>query len=247
MALFHPKCKEHHAAPSDDCEICRCIVAHKKKLKFLAQARKTPFIVHGVDLQAQLRLMLKLPCLDRPKLPTLSVHWGTTGSHGNASIWRNRIRLHVAADTSLASTLELLLHELVHMSLPQGEGHSERFILRTVRAAKEMWGVEIDKPLDTPSGAWKVKAYAVDDRLRDALHEKLRTGALLIPNVPYTFPPKPIDLAARRQQVVEKRAERARKMLAKNEAKLKRTQKLVSKWRVTVRYYERAAAKRGGA
>ena len=50
-----------------------------------------------------------------------------------------------------------------------------------------------------------------------------------------------------KRDVQAKRQRRAEKMLAEHEAKLKREQKLVKKWRQKVRYYERAFEKRAAA
>jgi hypothetical protein len=246
-----PRCNQHVFSPQPDCAVCLYFAKKREKQRSLANARKTPFIVQGIDLNAQMRAMWRLPAFRSndagPWPPTLYISWGVRGARGVASVTNNRIRLRMSLDTPLPYALELLLHELVHISLPAREGHSERFILRLVRAAAEMWGIAISAPLATPRGRHKCTAYAVDARLVQALKAKFAGEPEAAPRPVLVLPPPPIDLTAKRERMVRDRAEHAKNMLATHETKLKREQRLVSKWRRTVRYYrirELTAAKR---
>lgn len=221
-----------------------------------AQQRRHPFEFQGVSLKAELRRYWSAEAL-RPRqvpgvivgrgVPSLRVRYGTRcGASGRSfSGWPGRIVITIGHDASVASVMELLLHEAVHCSLPR-EFHSERFILRLVRAASELWNITIAKPLETTERGYRTKlAYAVDDRIVAALAADHARGV----NLPYQAPPPAPHPAPspdeRRAALVARRHQHAAAMLAKNEKAFKLAQSRVQKWRKRVSYYEKVAAKRG--
>ena len=123
------------------------------------------------------------------------------------------------------------------MSRPPGRSHGESFVLRLVRAAREAWGIVVLHPLQLR------RIYDVDVAIWKALDEKFVSNPELRP-MPALLP-TPLSRDEKRRKLVEARALQAIRMLEKNELKLKRAQKLVTKWRLKVRYYDRAAAKKG--
>jgi hypothetical protein len=212
------------------------------RAKLLAEVRKTPFIHQGVDLRVELDRFLKLPVFQGTKRPTLRVRHGGRGGSGVAYVHSNRIAMTISPDTSMARALYVLLHELVHVSLPPDVHHGERFVLRLCFAAEQAWGVVVDNQWDIKRGHKKNRSYAVGDEITKLLHAKLSTDPSAQP--PKVEAPPPVSRVVRAEVLVRKRAEHAAAMLAAHERKLKREQKIVSKWRAKVRYYDKAAAQR---
>jgi hypothetical protein len=134
--------------------------------------------------------------------------------------------------------LELLLHELCHVKLPD-VGHSEQFIGQVVRAARALWGVQVDGWLTIERGEANKRAYAVDEVILHELQARIESGAY-VPAAAKAAP-EPLTAAARGAARTAKREARARAMLQEHMSKLSREQKLVRKWRAKVTYYERAA------
>jgi hypothetical protein len=197
-----------------------------------AERRKTPFIYAGVDLRAEARKYCRALKI---KMPAMKVrHGATPGSSGRA--WRQRIVLTIGRGTSISRVMELLLHELVHVAT-QGHHHDETFCATLVRAARELWGLQIEGWLTLPRGDKSKRAYAIDDLILREL-----TSLDVQPVVRVLAPAPPVSLTERRGKLMQRREERARKALAKAEAELRRLQKRLSKWRAKVRYYETRAA-----
>ncbi len=222
---------------------------------FATEHRAHPFIYAHCDLRAELRRYWRLDALQQKAgslVPSLDVHYSATKSgtwhvSGRAQSFKHHIVLTVARDATLAAVLESLLHEAVHLSLFR-EHHSDRFVLRLVRAAAEVWSVEIVRPLETTErGQYRKLAYAVDERIRVALAESMAHGLNLPPHAePPASKTKPSPEERRLALQVE-RAEHAAWMLTKNQRRLKLAQTRVKHWRARVRYYEKVAAKRGAS
>jgi len=260
-------CPQHREEPDAACPTCASVDRHvslaRERRAWAAQHRKTPFLFEGIDMRQQLREFARLPAFEGADSQLriagvwnrLRVIWSSTATtSGRATTSSvnpavNRIRVTVGPRSSRAGLLETLLHELVHVSLPHEQHHSEEFILRLARAAREAWGLRVPHPLETPRGTRSCVAYAVDDIIRDELRAKLESGEIRIQiRIPIRIPIAPVeeppDRNEQRRRQVERRAQRARKMLEHYERTSRRVAKLVGKWRRTVRYYEREAAKR---
>jgi hypothetical protein len=231
--------------------------AHLAELRRQAalEQRRHPTIYSNCDLIAELRRFWRLPAMQqkpRSPLPALrvrysSVHFGARYVSGHASCRRHRIVLTVGYGASLSRVLESLLHEAVHISLP-GECHSVRFILRLVRAVAEAWSIDIPRPLDTTErGRHSRLAYAVDERIEVELERVFAAGCFLPPHAEPP-PPAPVPSRAERaDRLRRQRHEHALEMLKRTERRLKIAQRRARCWREKVRYYEKIAAKRGGA
>jgi hypothetical protein len=220
---------------------------------FAAERRAHPFIYNHCDLKAELRRYWHLDALQQKAgslVPSLDVHYSATKSgadhvSGRAQSFKHHIVLTVARDATLAAVLESLLHEAVHLSLFR-EHHSDRFILRLVRAAAEAWNIKIARPLETTERGWHRKlAYAVDERIRALLDFRLTQGINVPPHAESPPPKAKPSPEERRLALQTERAEHATRMLTKNQRRLKLTQTRVKHWRARVRYYEKVAAKRG--
>jgi hypothetical protein len=215
----------------------------KAKQKLLAERRKTPLQYCGIDLKAELKKFLRLPVFKGTRLPALKVrHSPNSGFSGRAWCYSHRIVMTLGYNATLPEVLELLLHELVHVSLPADVHHGERFILRLCRAAREAWGVDIGNSYNIERGSKRTRAYAVDVEIRKALATKWTDVSGTVAVVEALPPPSPVDKVVRMEVLVQKRAEHAARMLVAHEARLKREQKIVSKWRTKVRYYDKVAA-----
>lgn len=215
------------------------------RIQTATMRRKTPLEYYGIDLKAELKKFLRLPVFEGTKPPALRVrHSQNSGFSGRAWCRSQRIVLTLGYNVTLPDVLELLLHELVHISLPADVHHGERFILRLCQAAREAWGVDIGNPYSVERGRWSKRAYAVDSEIRKALADKWTEVSGTVAVVEAPPPPSPVDKVVRMEVLVQKRAEHAAKMLAAHEAKLKREQKIVSKWRTKVRYYDKVAAQK---
>ncbi len=157
--------------------------------------------------------------------------------------------INIGTEPSLARVLELLLHELAHCALPR-ESHSERFIALVVRTARELWGVSVEGWIGIGRGTKRVRAYAVDERIVEELAPRLDAGAY-VPRAakPLPEPATPAErlqrAATARSARVDKREAKVRALLAEHEEKLRREQKLVRKYRIKVRRYDKIAASRG--
>lgn len=247
---------------TEPCEGCtNCFALDAKEVearRSAAEGRKTPYHFQGVDLRAELKRFCRLPVFAggfpgarwKPgKLPPLRVRWGADPRKkhvsGHAKTYASCIVMTVNPKSTLADVLETLLHELVHVSLPGHFWHNETFLLRLARAAREAWTIEVSA-LDVEAKGTYLRPPRLDTAIRQALEKKFAANPESMPaSAPEPKPVPPVDLVEKRKKMVEKRALHAGQMLEKNETKLKRIQKLVTKWRTAVRYYERAAAKRG--
>lgn len=223
-----------------------------EKEKAAAARRCRPTIAAGVDLLLALAWMRRLPCLRHVgKVKLVVAHSAYRHSRGTAYLRQRQVRLRIGSEATAAYTLELLLHELVHLALPPKTHHGESFRRLLRVAAREAWGIDVSIDQAPMMG---VVAYGMDDVIRRALDGLL----VLDPSRVDTFPPTPSPTdttpapsrAERLAEVVERRARHAEKMLARAERRSKLAQKALIKWRQKARYYERVAAKRatgGGA
>ena len=224
----------------------------KARDAFLRKARRTPWLFHGIDLRRELHRYARILGIRSPKLV---IRWGKGAMRSTGG---PRVTLSLWPDRPIADTLEALLHEVVHCSLWRvtRDHHGDRFRRRLLVSAREAWGIELTDALRAAEETRRAKvaatvlhvkceAYFLDDIITADLETKIALGPVWPESSNHTPKPEPvIDLAQRRAVMIEQRAEHARRMLTKNEAKQKRAAKLVSKWRRTVRYYERAAAKK---
>ena len=171
----------------------------------------------------------------RTKVEIVYTAFATGGrAHGN-----RLARIRVSPSASLAWMLETIVHELVHCALPARTGHNERFRLTLARAAKELWGFEVDPNPVNENG--RVLTYALDHKLDALLDEALAEGL----GYPLRAVPVKEDTEARKKIRIEQRAAHAARMLARAETRLKRAKTLEKKWRLKVQRYERIAAKKG--
>lgn len=220
----------------------------KERKAFARAGRRHPFCFRGVDLRKVLRGFWALGAMrPRPvdKLPKLEVAWGTWGIiRGNAYWAGGRIRIVIGPNATWSNVLESLLHEAVHSTFGRGVTHGEAFVLRLAGAAREAWGIEIESPLSIPRGGHQNKAYALDAIIEERLRRLIEERPDLLP--PAEPEPKR-DPKVRTLGLVAKRRTKAIRMLELNEAKFRRAQALVRKWKRKVNYYERAAAKRGSS
>jgi hypothetical protein len=208
--------------PVDFCDVKALLAAFKKLPVF----RTTPVSLRSVKLD-----------LGRGK---------SAGCSGRAFSRQRRLRFVVGFYANGADVAEVLLHELVHLALPSGTAHGERFRLVLARAAREAWGVVLDPNPEPESALWGsrgIAAYVLDRQIQAALLPLLASGAVTLPFFP---PGKPRH--EKLASIVEKRAEHAAKMLARAERRLKLARTIAGKWKKKVSYYERAeriAAKPG--
>ena len=209
----------------------------------VARRRALGRVVVGIDLDRALDAYRKLPPfkghLGRVKLEI--VHRLAKGTRGSAWCRQRRIRLAVGPEATPERVLEVLVHEMVHLALPDRVGHGERYRLAFRRACLELWGIDV--PLDaTP--IYGIIAYGMGDVLTEKLGEKIARGEVdLFPPVSTAQAPKPTR-SERMTALVEKRATHAAKMLARAEKRAQTAQKLLTKWRAKMNYYERQAARK---
>jgi hypothetical protein len=242
-------CLLHPNFDGAECVDCKRCVQVRARAAELAKHRRTPNLLHGVDLHEALDDFMTLPVFKDAEYrtrPRMHVRWAQRGGGGRAFTWSQRMVVSVSPDTTLARALIVVLHELVHCSLPTGESHSERFTLRMIRAIREKWGIMIPDWRETPRGNHKVHTYAIEARYEKILHERITRGEIVPRKAVEPEPAPVVDLDARRAEMVRKRAEKAARMLERAERRQKAAARLVQKWRAKVRYYERTiAAKKG--
>lgn len=228
---------------------CHWCVYLPKMRKDVARRRALGHVVSGVDLDKALAAYRKIP----PFVGNLG-HVKLTVGHraegrfsGHAKVRRRMIRVAYGPSATKAEVLEVLVHEMVHLACPRREGHGERFRLTLRRAARELWGVEVPLLKSSERGHEKNAGYAMDRLVVAELEKKIAEGAVDL------FAPDPKEEAAKpsraevSKKLVEKRAARAVKMLVRAERNAKAAQRALTRWRTKVRYYERVAARRGGA
>lgn len=149
--------------------------------KEAAGRRRHPTLAAGVDLVRALAWMRRLPCLRHVGKVTLVVaHSVDRHSRGGAYIRQRKIRLRVGPEATIASTLGLLLHELVHLALPPTTHHGESFRRLLRVAAREAWGIDVSIDQAPVMG---VIAYGMDEVVRAELSALVASGAV------DTFPP----------------------------------------------------------
>lgn len=214
--------------------------ADRQKDRRLRAIAKT----YDIDVLALARQLAKLPVFkDTPySVGRVRVKVSYAASRGGGHGSRSGILVRVSPGVDVAHIMETTLHELVHAALPRSNNHDERFRLTLARAAREAWGVVIDPNVRQHSS--RIKAYVLDDRIEAVLRYELGEGRV-------TYPKKqPVAKKSRAElsvALVEKRAAHAVKMLVRAEKRAKTAQRSLTKWRTKVRYYEKVAAKRGGA
>jgi hypothetical protein len=224
-----------------DCYEC----GRKEHMKSAAVRRKLGHVVAGVDLDKALAAYRKLPPF-KGNLGAIKLHvvHSANGSAGGmAYLSKRKIRITAGPETTAKRTLEVLVHEMVHLALPSSVGHGERYRLTFRRAAHECWGINV--PLDVPASQGCI-AYGMGEVVIAELARRIATGEIeLFPPTPKEEKPKPSRSELSRA-LVEKRAARAVRALVKAEKRAKAAQRTLTKWRTKVRYYERQAAKKAG-
>lgn len=211
-------------------------------------------IFKGVDLKLLVERFWRLESMrvdGRCSAP--EVRWRAASDYrgSGAHIAMRVINLNMCQFESIERVAEVLLHELVHCSLPPREGHSELFCRRLIACAREAFGLELDiAALLSLKAVGGVIAYAIDDAIVKVMTaatvgDQLREGA----ETKYTPPPpeNEEEVAARvraaraagQAKAAAVREARARAKLAEWEARLERTKRVASKWRTKVRYYDR--------
>lgn len=223
------------------CYRCRDLAARAEA----ALRRRTPYIAAGVDLRKALAAYRKLPPFKGALGPVkFDVgHRAEGGTCGRA--WPpRRMRVVVGPDARPAKVLEVLVHEMVHLVLPSREGHGERYRLTFRRACRELWGLDVPLDVEPVNGAI---AYGMGEWVCQELDVLIGLHAveLFPPDAPVTTE-RP-SRAALTDALVERRAAHAARMLGRAEKRAKAAQRTLTKWRAKVRYYERAAARKGSS
>lgn len=228
--------------------------ARKERARDAARRRRqSPRVLGGVDVDEaveHLRTVEPLKSLldARRKIRvdvghTADVGTLTCGGRAFISKTRPRMRVYGGPDVVPERVLEVVIHELCHLALPAGVSHGERFRRTFARAVREAWGVEV--PVDLSRDGHKNASYRMGWLVIEQLRDLIASGSV------NTYPPEPAEpkpsRAERSAELVERRAAHAAKMLAAAERKLKLAKTVHARWRTKVSYYERVAAKRGGA
>jgi hypothetical protein len=165
--------------------------------------------------------------------PKLCVRWGTVAKHGfvsgHAHVGGNAT-ITIGPDSTLGHVAGTILHEMTH--LYGYWKHNAAFRTALNAAAIEAFVV-------AGVGDWSKQAQ-FDARLDEQINMMIPPEMIPVKRICPPLPP-----AERRAALVERRHEHARAALERHEAKLRRQQKLVKKWKAKVNGYERrAAAKR---
>jgi len=207
-----------------------------------AMRRALGHVVAGIDLDKALASIRKVP----PFKGNLSrhIHFAvahTTRSGVSGRAWTRQQRMRIAAGTDATPerVLQVLVHEMVHLALPPGIAHGERFRRTFQRACRNLWKIEV--PLDAePSRG--IIAYGMGRMAEKLLREKIEKGEIDL------FPPDPEKPKPTREErmrmVVEARAEHAYVMHKRWAKKLAIAEGAEAKWRKKVRYYEQKAKKK---
>lgn len=214
-------------------------------------------IFRGLDLGGFAALFWKLEAM-RSEGPLPKIRWRASeriwkGAGGTAHGTR-AVTMRLGPAASHEEALEVLLHELVHCSLPNRH-HDELFCRRLIACAREAFDLALDTAelLALPAEQGCV-AYAIDHALWAAMKASLGhvvwrvgpEGVALEPAPPETEAEIEARRAAARAARIATREAHARARLAAWERKLKAAKRIAAKWRTKVRYYERRqeAAKR---
>lgn len=226
-----------------------CYRCERKRLaKEAAARRKLGDVAAGVDVRRAFEAYRKTP----PFTGNLGRHIKLTVGHraearwsGHAATYRRALRVAYGPHATKAEVLEILVHEMCHLACPSRTGHGERFRLTLRRAARELWGIEVELLRSSQRGEEHNAAYAMDRSIMAELEKRVAAGVIdtfdHVPAPPETKPSR----AEISTKLVERRAAHAVKMLARAEKRAKAAQKRLSVWRKKVHYYERAAAKKG--
>ena len=191
-------------------------------------------------------------CAPRRRSPRCGWKASKWGQRSVAHVNRGRVTRSLTGRRTVCETVEVLIHEFVHMTCPKSEHHGELFKRRLIACVREAFGLDIDTKalLETPIGAHSNQAYAIDTALAKIMQDAGVEERFYI-CFPYNAPPveKVDPVEARRiacgQRAVKNEAH-ARAMLEKWERKAARAKKVASKWRAKVRYYDRKAEAAGG-
>lgn len=203
----------------------------------------------NVDLRPLVTYLWQLKAM-RSEGPQPKIRWKASkyGQRCVAYVGRGRVTMSLTARRSVEETVEVLAHELVHMSCPRGEHHGELFKRRLIAVCREAFGLDLDTKalLDLPIGERVNQAYAIDGAIAKIMEAVDLSDRLFIV-YPYNAPPPESEESRveRRRIACGERAERneahAREMLAQWERKLATAKKRAAKWRTKVRYYDRKA------
>lgn len=222
---------------------CHWCVYLPKMRKDVARRRALGHVVVGVDLDKALVAYSRMApfkgSLGKIKLEV--AHRMERGTRGTAYMGRRKIRIAAGPDATQERVLEVLVHEMTHLAVPNDVQHSERFRLTFRRACLNLWGIDV--PLDAPPRGGCI-AYGMGDLASEKLKEKIANGEIeLFKPDPKTQPTKPTraELSAKR---VEKNEAHAIRMLARAEKDEKNAHERAAKWRRKVAYYERKAARK---
>lgn len=229
-------------APWEPADCYRCVMLPAQR-RAVAARRALGHVVAGVDLDQALAAYRKLPPFvgNLGKVRLEVAHRMELGTRGTAFNRQRRLRVAAGPDATPERVLEVLVHEMCHLALPNDVSHGERFRRVFKRACQELWGIDV--PLDAPPRQGVI-AYGMGDLATAALKEKIARGEIPL------FPPASTALALKptRAQLsavlVERRAAHAARMLARAEKKQKAAQRALTRWRKKVRYYEQQAAKK---
>lgn len=230
-------------APWEPADCYRCVMLPAQR-RAVAARRALGHVVAGVDLDQALAAYRKLPPFvgNLGKVRLEVAHRMELGTRGTAFTRQRRLRVAAGPDATPERVLEVLVHEMCHLTLLNGDHHhDERFRRVFKRACQELWGIDV--PLNAPASQGCI-AYGMGEIATAALREKIaRGGVALFPPTTKEEAPKPsrAELSA---VLVERRATHAARMLARAEKRTKAAQRALTKWREKVRYYERQAARK---
>jgi hypothetical protein len=229
------------------------MTSRAEREKEAAARRKQPFVLQGVDLQAEICKMMKQLELTRNvdalgrklKKPVIKIRHSATKTQYSGRGGKFRVVVTLGRNIMVAQALEVLLHELCHTAMARrgrNDSHSDSFTALVVRSACDLWGLEALDWRNIERGNHNCRAYAVDHEIMKQLQQRIDDG-LYVPAQAEASPTAP----SRAERAERRKAEReahARRMFELHQKKLTREQKLVRKWKQKVTYYEKQAAKR---
>lgn len=137
-----------------------------------------PVTLDGVDLDLLATRFWRLDAMRVDPKCTFTIKWYRHqregieggGAWGRAHIAFRHVNMRLACNVELEAAAEVLLHELVHCSLPPRENHGELFCRRLIACAKEAFGIPVDVDallgITSEQHPFGNRAYAIDEMLR---------------------------------------------------------------------------------
>lgn len=252
------RCTTHGCKLRDDGSCVVCVFRERKAEKRREAAkrrRESPRAIASVDVDEAVKRLREVPVLRetlgkrRVKVDVTHRARGCCGGQAfQVSVksrrfprYAGRVYVYGGPEATPQRVLEVVIHELCHLATP-GCSHNERFRRVFQRAVLEAWGIAVS--IDLERGHHENASYAMGEVVTAKLSEMIQGGVLDVS----VFAPRPVAKKSRTEranETVEKRATHALKMLSQAEQRLKIAKIVHKRWATKVRYYERAAARRG--